>query len=84
MNCSSFEDTSCVEPGICEAGCACPDGLTLDDNGDCIDISSCPSLCSYEGSYFPENFVLLRNAHKWYVLRAWHYPVRKLLPIERR
>ena len=32
----------------CVAGCACPDGLLLDDHGDCVPASQCSCFDSFD------------------------------------
>ncbi|CAG9836626.1 unnamed protein product [Diabrotica balteata] len=54
------DDTNCKPQ--CVEGCNCPDGQTLDDNGECIPIGQCK--CHYRGMEFPPGYREIRPATK--------------------
>ena len=37
-------DLTCVQSPECAEGCTCPPGQTLNSNGECIDIATCPCV----------------------------------------
>ncbi|XP_056642321.1 hemocytin [Diorhabda sublineata] len=54
------EDENCKPQ--CVEGCNCPEGQTLDDNGECIAIRQCQ--CQYRGTDFPPGYMEIRPAPK--------------------
>ena len=52
-------DDTCVE------GCNCPDGKTLNDEGECIPTSQCP--CLFDGKEFQPGFEAMFESEIWLV-----------------
>lgn len=56
-----------AEGDICQAscveGCNCPDGQTLNDDGQCIPTEDCP--CVFDGRYYPPGYTTLKGRDIW-------------------
>jgi len=58
-------DPNCVQSPECAEGCACPDGQTQNDDGECIPIDQCP--CTLGDRQLPSGYVTKMNDEVWFV-----------------
>ena len=65
--CRSLATADTCTP-TCVEGCTCPDGMTLDDSGLCVDVLRCP--CIFDGREYPVGYTTLKGTDIWWV--AWH------------
>lgn len=48
---------------VCVAGCNCPEGLVLDDGGQCVQPALCP--CTHQGEARPPGSKVQKNCNTW-------------------
>ena len=58
QTCSNKDDFRCDLSG-CVEGCFCPDGLLMDETGNCVSLSAC--TCAYEDKYYPSGSSIVRG-----------------------
>ncbi|XP_074919520.1 SCO-spondin-like [Chelonoidis abingdonii] len=55
------EASSCQALAVCVAGCNCPEGLVLDDTGQCVPPGTCP--CEHGGETYPPGSKIHRSCN---------------------
>ncbi|KAM9163493.1 LOW QUALITY PROTEIN: SCO-spondin-like [Pangshura tecta] len=55
------EASSCQALAVCVAGCNCPEGLVLDDSGQCVPPGTCP--CEHGGETYPPGSKIHRSCN---------------------
>lgn len=53
----SLCDQKCVE------GCSCPEGQSLNNEGECVAVEKCP--CTFDGHEYPAGFTTLKGTDIW-------------------
>lgn len=54
--------------GLCVSGCNCPEGLVLDDSGQCVPKDVCP--CQHGGELYPPGSKIRQGCNAWCVPRG--------------
>ncbi|XP_071956996.1 von Willebrand factor-like [Antedon mediterranea] len=62
MTCSQLA-FPCVQDDFCVAGCICPEGQAISDNGECVPYASC--YCTFEDQSYSPGHVLERPCMTW-------------------
>uniref|UniRef100_A0ABM5GM22 SCO-spondin n=1 Tax=Pogona vitticeps TaxID=103695 RepID=A0ABM5GM22_9SAUR len=60
LHTEAFDTCQELEP-LCVAGCNCPDGLALDEDGQCVQLSLCP--CVHQGEVHPPGSKIQKNCN---------------------
>ena len=62
-SCASIAaDATCAD-SECVEGCACPEGMALDSNDDCVPINQCP--CEFSGKYHSAGTGVMIGEQYW-------------------